>query len=154
MRRRGDVRRRQRQRLRGRKHPEPPRLAFADLVAAHATGSVDVSDGLVADAGHVAEASGVKLVIHAKDVPLSAVGSAYVDNAKVTLNALLTGGDDYQTLFTAPASVRGEIQRSGQTVTRIGFVEQGAGVKVLDASGAEMTFESAGWTHFPGPTQA
>jgi len=134
--------------------PEPPRLAFAELVAAYATGSVDVSDGLVADAGHIAEASDVKLVIHAKDVPLSAIGGAYVSNAKVTLSALLTGGDDYQTLFTASASARAEIERSGQTVTRIGFVEQGAGVNVLDASGAEMAFESAGWTHFSGPAEA
>ena len=58
----------------------------------------------MADAGHVAEASGVRLVIRAGDVPLSAVGSAYVANAKVELKALLTGGDDYQTLFTAPQS--------------------------------------------------
>jgi thiamine-monophosphate kinase len=134
--------------------PEPPRLAFADLVAAYATGSVDVSDGLVADAGHVAEASGVRLVIRAGDVPLSAAADFYVANGKVQLQALLTGGDDYQTLFTAPASARETIARAGQTATRIGVVEQGAGVKVLDASGAEMTFGRAGWRHFSGPAEA
>jgi len=134
--------------------PEPPRLAFADLVAAYASGSVDVSDGLVADAGRVAEASGVRLVIRAGDVPLSAVGSAYVANAKVELKALLTGGDDYQTLFTAPQSARAEIERAGQVVTRIGAVDAGAGVSVLGADGDEMAFDRAGWRHFSGPAEA
>ncbi len=134
--------------------PEPPRLHFADLVAKVAAGSVDISDGLVADAGHVAEASGVALVIEAARVPLSAVGEGYLTNGKADLRALLTGGDDYQTLFTAPQSARGVIEASGETVTRIGRVEAGAGVKVLDTSGGEMTFESAGWRHFSGPSQA
>ncbi len=128
--------------------PEPPRLDVAGLVAAHASGSIDVSDGLVADAGHVAEASGVALVIEAKDVPLSAVGEGYLTNAKAELSALLTGGDDYQTLFTAPQSARDAIATSKLAVTRIGRAGAGAGVKVLDASGAEMVFPKGGWTHF------
>ncbi len=128
--------------------PEPPRLPFADLVAACASGSIDVSDGLVADAGHIAEAAGVQLVIEAARVPLSAAGHGYLTNGKADLRALLTGGDDYQTLFTAPQSARASIETSGQGVARIGHVEQGAGVRVLDASGAELEISSGGWRHF------
>lgn len=124
--------------------PEPPRLAFADVVAAHAHASIDVSDGLVADAGHIAEASGVALVIEAAKVPLSAVGDAYVANAKADLRALFTGGDDYQTLFTAPQSARSLITGA----TRIGAVEAGEGARVLDASGVAMTFDTPGFRHF------
>jgi thiamine-monophosphate kinase len=128
--------------------PEPPRLPLADLVAVHASSSIDVSDGLVADAGHVAEASGVKLVIEAARVPISAVGEGYLTNAKADLRALLTGGDDYQTLFTAPASARAAIEAS-QLATRIGQAEPGAGVAVLDTAGKPMDFEGfGGWRHF------
>lgn len=132
--------------------PEPPKLAFADVISGHATGAIDVSDGLVADAGHVAEASGVRMVIRAGDVPLSAVAETYVTNGRVTLGALLTGGDDYQTLFTAPPTARAELEAA--KATRIGVVEEGSGLSVLDATGAEMVFDSAGWTHLSGASEA
>lgn len=129
--------------------PEPPRLTFADLVAAHATASIDVSDGLVADAGHIATASNVRLIFTASAIPLSAVGAHYVANARADLRSLLTGGDDYQTLFTAPQSARTAIAAASPAPTRIGEVEQGAGVSVLDGSNAEIDFGAAsGWTHF------
>ena len=128
--------------------PEPPRLAFADLIAARASASIDVSDGLVADAGHIAEASSVRLLIGASLVPLSATASHYVENGKVDLRDLLTGGDDYQTLFTVPQAARKAMRSSGSKITRIGVVTAGEGVFVLDADKQPLEFNAAGWRHF------
>ncbi len=128
--------------------PEPPPLPVADLVAEYATSSIDVSDGLVADATHIAEASGVGMVIRAADVPLSDAGRSFLATPQADLRALLTGGDDYQTLFTAPAEHRDSIQRSGHVLSRIGQVEAGAGVHVLGPAGEPMALEKTGWAHF------
>ncbi len=134
--------------------PEPPRLPFADLVAARASASIDISDGLVADAGHIAEASSVRVVIEAPLVPLSATATHHVENGKVDLRALLTGGDDYQTLFTAPQAARKAVRTSGAKLTRIGRVTAGEGVVVLDAGGQPLQFDTAGWRHFRHPPQS
>jgi thiamine-monophosphate kinase len=69
-----------------------------------------------------------------------------VANGKARLEDLLTGGDDYQTLFTAPPSARAVIEAVG--VTRIGVVEAGAGVRVVNAAGQAMVFEQSGFKHF------
>lgn len=134
--------------------PEPPRLPFADLIAARANASIDVSDGLVADAGHIARASSVKLVIEAALVPLSAVATHYVENGRADLRDLLTGGDDYQTLFTVPQASRKTMMTSGAKLTRIGRVEAGEGVVVIGSNGQPMAFPRAGWRHFSDPAQS
>jgi thiamine-monophosphate kinase len=134
--------------------PEPPRLPFADLIAARATASIDVSDGLVADAGHLAEASSVKLMIAAALVPLSAAATHYVENGKADLRDLLTGGDDYQTLFTAPSSVRKTMRTSGAKLAHIGRVEAGEDVVVVGPDGQPLQFDTPGWRHFSDPAQS
>ncbi len=131
--------------------PNLPPLFLADIVAAYGHASIDVSDGLVADAEHIARTSGVAMSIDAASVPLSPAATAYVTNGKAPLAALLTGGDDYQTLFTAPAAARVAIEaaiRPPLSLTRIGQTAAGAGVRILTPDGSEMTLQRRGWSHF------
>ena len=134
--------------------PEPPRLPFADLISARVSASIDVSDGLVADAGHIARASSVRMLIVASLVPLSATASQCIENGKADLRDLLTGGDDYQTLFTAPQAARKAMTSSGTKLTRIGQVTKGEGVFVLDADNQPLQFQATGWQHFRDPAQS
>lgn len=131
--------------------PSPP-LAFAEAIAKHASGSMDVSDGLVIDANKLAQASSVAIRIDAEAIPLSAAGHAHVAaRGAGGLIDLITGGDDYQALFTAPPEARGAILRagreSGTNVVLIGDVSEGAGVRVIGAGGAELPIANAGHSH-------
>ena len=105
--------------------PSIPPLAVADLVARFATSSIDVSDGLVADARHISEASNVSTELDLSCVPWAAAVGDSVDD----MLHLATGGDDYQTLFTAAESdedsLRQEAERCGVNLTRIGVVRPG-----------------------------
>jgi thiamine-monophosphate kinase len=135
----------QRDALADRYHLPQPRLALgaALLAGGKVTASMDVSDGLVADAGHIGESSRCGLLIHADRVPLSSAAQEVLANDPDLLPALLSGGDDYELLFTAGAGFS-----APDLVTEIGAVVAGSGVKVLDRDGAEISMHSAGWQHF------
>jgi len=121
---------------------------------AYASGSADVSDGLIADAGHVAKASGVCFVIDADKIPLSSATGAWfsgqVDEDEA-FKTLISAGDDYEIVFTAASSVAAKVQQAarsiGLRVSRVGKVERGEGVKV-NSDGKELSFERTGHTHF------
>jgi len=119
--------------------PEPP-VAFARIVAEHARASMDVSDGLLADAGKMAEASHCALEISA--VPLSDIARAWQVDSADRLAELISGGDDYQILFTAPPESRGAIESgasaTGTRVTRIGSASDGAGLSLCDSAGQRL----------------
>lgn len=120
-----------------------PRLQEGRALLGIAKASADVSDGLVADLGHIAEASGVGIEIDAARVPLSAAARRAVDADPTWLPRLLSAGDDYEIAFTAtadPPAIAG--------ATEIGRVVAGQGVVVRDASGRPIKFEKSGYTHF------
>lgn len=124
-----------------------PRVALGPRLLGLATAAMDVSDGLLADLGHIAEASAVAATIEAERVPLSPAGFR-----AARLDLALSGGDDYEILFAAPpdaeaavVALSGEL---GLPLTRIGRIEAGAGVTAVNAAGAPIVLRSAGWKHF------
>ncbi|MBO6766512.1 thiamine-phosphate kinase [Maricaulis sp.] len=131
-------------------HPMP-RLTAGLALRGIATSAIDISDGLLADAAHIAETSGLGLEIVADRVPLSAPALAWLDaGGEGGLGRLLSGGDDYELLFTAPASRRAQVEALSldAPVTRIGRAVAGEGVTCLGPDGEPVTIDRAGFTHF------
>jgi thiamine-monophosphate kinase len=131
-----------------------PRLALSPVLRGRASAGLDVSDGLAADVGHICEVSRVAAVIEAARVPRSPAAAAALAADPRLLASMLTGGDDYELAFTAPAGSVPEIERlaaaAGVPVTVIGRIEAGppGRVQVLGDDGRPLALAAAGWTHF------
>lgn len=121
-------------------HLPQPRLSAGQALRGRASAALDVSDGLVADAGHLAAASAVAIQIERDAVPLSAAARKAVTGDPRLWEKILGGGDDYEILFTAP----GEIPQGA--FTAIGRVVAGAGVSVT-AGGVPIALSSTGYRH-------
>lgn len=122
--------------------PEP-RVAFATAVR-DASASIDVSDGLLADLEHIAETSGVRIVVEVERIPCTSELKALWGEDAAAVARAATAGDDYEIAFTAPAL----IEDTHIAVTCIGRVEQGAGVVLFDAAGHEIAVPRKGFSHF------
>lgn len=131
-----------------------PRLALGEalLQADLATAAIDLSDGLVADVGHIAQASGLEARIEAAAVPLSPAAQAALSRTPDLRAAVLAGGDDYELAFAVPPDRSDDVAalaaRMDLPLTRIGALADGEGVAVLDADGRVIALEAGGWTHF------
>jgi len=131
--------------------PEP-RVALGPALAGTAHAMIDVSDGLVADLGHICETSRLGAIIELPALPISAAARQVLAIEPEIAQRLAAGGDDYELLFTAaPAAaeaVRGIALRLAVPVTKIGRIETGRGVRLVDAAGSEVVVEAAGYRHF------
>lgn len=128
-----------------------PRVALGIALRGIASACMDVSDGLIGDAAHIASRSGVVLQIDWDAVPRSAALS--LQPAERQMRCALAGGDDYELLFAAPASRHADVlaaaQVAGVTVTAIGRVLAGApAVHVMDGSGARVGEHLRAFDHF------
>lgn len=128
-----------------------PRVAAGLALRGSANACIDVSDGLLADLGHICAASRVGAEIDSSLLPRSsALLDLFADDAACRF--ALSGGDDYELCFTVPAQrlrqVQEDLGRLGCGVTRIGRIVAGAGVRVRDADGAWREPAQRGWDHF------
>lgn len=132
--------------------PEP-RLSFRQGLAANARACADVSDGLVADLGHIAEASGVAVQLDLERLPLSPAAQAWVSaqpDRVYALAQLATAGDDYELVCTADMGGAMRLAMAAMQadvlLTPVGRVGPGEGVLVLHR-GTPVTLERTGWRH-------
>lgn len=134
-----------------------PRVALGRALVGIASACIDVSDGLLADLGHVAAASGVAARINVDALPVSPALAelalaepVLAQELRRTLQA--TGGDDYELCFTAPPERRDAVAaaaaQAGVPATRIGSLHAGSGVQAVDAQGAPWAPPRAGYVHF------
>ena len=129
-----------------------PRTELGPLLCAIAHAMIDVSDGLLADLGHICETSKVAAIVELDLVPLSPAAEVIVERDPAIRPRLATGGDDYELLFAAPADAAERIvalsSRLNVPIARIGRIEPGAGVRLADAHGRAIAVEQAGYRHF------
>ena len=124
-----------------------PRVSAGQYLATVATSSIDVSDGLLADLGHILDASGVGAVIELEKIPLSPVYRNLL--SKIGWDFALTHGDDYELCFTVSDELTTEsIAKIGVPVTRIGTIQASRGMEILQADGSPYNIEIFGYSHF------
>ncbi len=131
--------------------PEP-RVSIGPQLLGIASSALDVSDGLLADLGHIAKVSDVRIAVDAAKIPVARATQALWGQGRETVLRAATAGDDYEIAFTAPASARKRIdalsRSSGVAIAEIGRVEAGSGAHLLDEKGKPIPVPRAGFTHF------
>jgi len=137
--------------LRERLDRPSPRIAAGLALADFAHAAIDVSDGLLGDLGHICRASGTAAEVELESLPASAALRAAFDAGPCSMLQAI-GGDDYELCFTAPPHARDAILRvaadTDTTMTRIGRIVEGEGVRALTADGQEWRPGKAGYVHF------
>ena len=132
-------------------HQPQPRVALGLALRGIASSTIDISDGLLADLGHILDASHAAAEIGLAPLPVSAVMRAYVE-LPLGKQCALSGGDDYELCFTAPAmrhaDITGISARLGLPLTCIGKIVAGRGCIVHDAAGNRLNLGSGGYEHF------
>ena len=132
-----------------------PRVALGRALVGVASAAIDVSDGLLADLGHICERSGLAAVVQLVQLPHLPKGETYdADLRRIALECQLAGGDDYELCFTTPPA---QAQAVGQIAARldlplwcIGSMAEGVAgeATVLDPDGNPIEFSRRGYDHF------
>ena len=105
-----------------------------------ANSAIDISDGLIADLNHICECSEVGAVIYIDKIPLSASARELLNQDSSLLEVILTGGDDYELLFTSK-------EETLPYATPIGKIKKEGGIDIFDKKGEKITLSRYGYTH-------
>lgn len=137
-----------------------PRIAEAIWLASRnaVDAMIDISDGLAGDVGHIAAASEVRIILDSLSIPIHPTAHIGGDDPDQALNLALTGGEDYELCFAAPA---GAVERLGEAfyqtfgiaLTCVGTVHEGSGVGVRNSDGSVTELALKGFNHFEGATE-
>jgi thiamine-monophosphate kinase len=129
-----------------------PRTSLGPKLIGLASAAVDVSDGLLADVGHIADVSRARILIEAAKIPLSGALRVLWGTDLEAIIRAASAGDDYEIAFAAPESSRNAIANVSREcdilVHEIGRVEEGEGVSLLDLGGCPVALGRLGFTHF------
>ncbi len=137
----------------GRYRVPQPRNALAIAIRDHAQAAMDVSDGFAGDLAKLCAASGVSAAIDAPSIPLSAAAASLLARGVVGIEALVSGGDDYEILCTVAEDRFERFARAagqaGVAVASVGTVVAGASIpRFLDAQGREIVLPRLSYSHF------
>jgi thiamine-monophosphate kinase len=131
-------------------HRPEPRVALGQRLRGLARACIDVSDGLASDLGHILERSRVGALVHYEAIPEDA-SFKDIKNPSLERRCVLSGGDDYELLFTAARAARSKVEALSTKLrlplSRIGEIIRGRSLTVLDGEGRPMKF-SRGYDHF------
>lgn len=129
-----------------------PRNAIAEILRRHASGAMDLSDGLAGDLRKMCRASGVDACVDAALVPLSAAARKALIADPALIEPVLTGGDDYEVLASVPpgavAALIADAAKQGVVMTEIGTVSAGGGAAEIVRDGHKLRFSRASYSHF------
>jgi len=133
--------------------PQPRlRLGRALVAAGFVHAAMDISDGLLADLGHICETSGLAAEIEWPRLPLSEPAAKLVAAHPPLRERIVAGGDDYELLLTVAAdtvpAALSLARQEGVALTAIGRLSAGSGVRIRDAQGNDITIGRTGFRHF------
>ena len=127
-----------------------PRVLLGQALVGHASACIDISDGLLADLGHLLNASGCAARLTLDTLPVPDILAGLGDEQRWSYQ--LAGGDDYELLFTLPGSQEALLETWSKdldmTLSVIGAIEEGEGIRCLAPDGSEFHPRKTGFDHF------
>lgn len=128
-----------------------PRVTLGSALLPLVTACADISDGLLADLGHISKASSLGADLYLNHIPVSDAALSFVKDERKFRQLAATYGDDYELVFTMPEGKEGELftlsKDLGIKITRVGDITGGDEIRLLDQNGRVIPVEHKGYRH-------